>query len=670
MNDLKNASSPYLIQHADNPVDWKEWSPELLKKAKQENKLLLISIGYAACHWCHVMEKNCFQDDEVARVMNRYFVSIKVDREERPDIDKIYMDAAQIINRQAGWPLNAFALPDGRPFFAGTYFPKDNWLEILEKIAEVYGQSPYKIEETANQVQQGLNSINTERFKVSEENKSHFDFSRYREIGKNWSNYVDFRFGGFKRAPKFPFPAFWSFLIQYKHLTNDKEALQALLNTLNQMIEGGIYDHLAGGFARYSVDEHWKVPHFEKMLYDNAQLIELLADAYKIAPQENYKKTIAQTVDFLDQELKATDQGYYSSINADSEGEEGRFYVWTKNEIQQELNNEEYWVFQAYYAISENGNWEDGKNVLHVHKKLDQVAKANQLSIDEVEKSLEQARQKLKAVRDKRVKPSCDDKQLTAWNAMLVSAFVKAYEALGEKQYKQKAIRLINFLTDKMIDDHGQLFRNFKNNKASIIGFFDDHAFLIKALIDVYQISFNINYLHKANELTLIAIDQFHGGNPRLFHYQNKASEKLITDSYEVDDNVIPSSNAVMAENLIELSAYFENSDYEQIAVNMMEIMKEEFSSFSPNIAKWMQVMGKLAHEPIDIAVTGKNSDKLANKLQMHYAPLARYSGGEKEVLPLLKGKIKADKNLIYVCKNKTCLAPVESVEAAVDQLN
>ena len=403
------------------------------------------------------------------------------------------------------------------PFLPVLIFLKDNWLEILEKIAEVYSQSPDKIEETADQVKQGLNSINTERFKASEENNSHFDFSRYREIGENWSNYVDFRLGGFKRAPKFPFPAFWSFLLQYQHLTNDKDALQATLNTLNQMIEGGIYDHLAGGFARYSVDEYWKVPHFEKMLYDNAQLIALLADAYKIAPQKNYKKTIAQTVDFLDQELKATNQGYYSSLNADSEGEEGKFYVWTKNEIQQVLNKEEYSVFESYYAITESGNWEEGKNVLHAHQKLDHVAKANRLSIDEVEKRLEQARKKLKAVRDKRVKPSCDDKQLTAWNALLVNGFVKAFEALGEEQYKQKAIDLVDFLTDKMIDDNGQLFRNFKNDKASIIGFFDDHAFLIKALISVYQISFDISYLHKANELTSNAIDQFYAEDTGLF---------------------------------------------------------------------------------------------------------------------------------------------------------
>ena len=271
MNELEKASSPYLLQHADNPVNWKEWSSDILEKAEKENKLLLISIGYAACHWCHVMERECFKDEEVARVMNQYFICIKVDREERPDIDKIYMDAAQIINKQAGWPLNAFALPDGRPFFAGTYFPKDNWLEILEKIAEVQAQSPDKLTETADQVQQGLNSINIGRFKTDKEKVQHFDLSRYRDIGENWSNYVDFRLGGFKRAPKFPFPAFWSFLLQYQQLTDDQDALRATLNTLDQMIEGGIYDHLSGGFARYSVDEHWKVPHFEKMLYDNAQ---------------------------------------------------------------------------------------------------------------------------------------------------------------------------------------------------------------------------------------------------------------------------------------------------------------------------------------------------------------------------------------------------------------
>ena len=669
MNELKNALSPYLIQHADNPVDWKEWSPEIMERAKQENKLLLISIGYAACHWCHVMEKECFKDDEVARVMNRYFICIKVDREERPDIDKVYMDAAQIINRQAGWPLNAFALPDGSPFFAGTYFPKESWLEVMEKIAEVYSHSPEKIQETADQIKQGLNSINIDRFKSSGEKNLQFDFSRYQDIGENWSNYVDFRFGGFKRAPKFPFPAFWSFLLQYQHLVNDQDALLATLNTLEQMSEGGIYDHLAGGFARYSVDEYWKVPHFEKMLYDNAQLISLLANAYKITHRDSYKKTIEQTIDFLDLELKAEHQGYYSSLNADSQGEEGKFYVWTKNEIQEVLNKHEYLIFKEYYQISDNGNWEAGKNVLHAHKKLDQVAKNNNLTINKVEQHLQQARKKLKIARDRRIRPSCDDKQLTAWNALLASGFVKAFEALNEDKYKQKAIDLIDFLTNKMINEERQLMRSFKNDQANIKGFLDDYAFLIKALIDVYQISFNINYLHKANKLTAYVVQEFYDDEVNLFKYQSKITDQLITENYEVDDNVIPSSNAVMAENLIDMAAYFNKSMYQEMAQNMLNAMKGEFKSFSPNISQWMQVMGKRAHAPIDIAITGKKSVKIANKLQKNFFPLARYYGGNDENLTLLKGKRKANKNLIYVCKNKTCLAPVASIEEAINQL-
>ena len=669
MNELKNALSPYLIQHADNPVDWKEWSPEIMERAKQENKLLLISIGYAACHWCHVMEKECFKDDEVARVMNRYFICIKVDREERPDIDKVYMDAAQIINRQAGWPLNAFALPDGSPFFAGTYFPKESWLEVMEKIAEVYSHSPEKIQETADQIKQGLNSINIDRFKSSGEKNLQFDFSRYQDIGENWSNYVDFRFGGFKRAPKFPFPAFWSFLLQYQHLVNDQDALLATLNTLEQMSEGGIYDHLAGGFARYSVDEYWKVPHFEKMLYDNAQLISLLANAYKITHRDSYKKTIEQTIDFLDLELKAEHQGYYSSLNADSQGEEGKFYVWTKNEIQEVLNKHEYLIFKEYYQISDNGNWEAGKNVLHAHKKLDQVAKNNNLPTNKVEQHLQQARKKLKIARDRRIRPSCDDKQLTAWNALLASGFVKAFEALNEDKYKQKAIDLIDFLTNKMINEERQLMRSFKNDQANIKGFLDDYAFLIKALIDVYQISFNINYLHKANKLTAYVVQEFYDDEVNLFKYQSKITDQLITENYEVDDNVIPSSNAVMAENLIDMAAYFNKSMYQEMAQNMLNAMKGEFKSFSPNISQWMQVMGKRAHAPIDIAITGKKSVKIANKLQKNFFPLARYYGGNDENLTLLKGKRKANKNLIYVCKNKTCLAPVASIEEAINQL-
>lgn len=669
MNELEKASSPYLLQHADNPVDWKEWSSDVLEKAEKQNKLLLISIGYAACHWCHVMERECFQDEEVARVMNQYFICIKVDREERPDIDKIYMDAAQMINKQAGWPLNAFALPDGRPFFAGTYFPKDNWLEILEKIAEVHGQSPDKLTETASQVQQGLNSINIGRFKTDQEKGPQFDFSRYRDIGENWSNYVDFRLGGFKRAPKFPFPAFWSFLLQYQQLADDKDALQATLNTLDQMIEGGIYDHLGGGFARYAVDEHWKVPHFEKMLYDNAQLISLMAQAYKITKNKKYKEAVHQTVDFLDSELKAKDQGYYSSLNADSEGEEGKFYVWTRPEIRNTLNNEEFRVFQDHYQISENGNWESGKNILHIHKKTDQVAKDADKSEEEVNELLRSARSKLKKKRDERIRPSCDDKQLTAWNALLIGGFTDAFQALGDGNYRKKAKDLTDLLLKNLIDEEGLIYRNFKNGKAAIPGFLDDHAFLINALINVYQISFDINYLHKAKQITEITIEQFLDEEMQLFAYRSKTSDKLIATSYEVDDNVIPSSNAVMAENLIDLAAYFDRKDFHELASNMLEKMREELNGFSPNISKWMEVMGKISRSPIDIAITGDKAREKADELQKNYLPLARYSGGNKEDLVLLQGKLKKDQNLIYVCVDRTCQTPTDSVTKALEQI-
>ena len=670
MNQLKNASSPYLLQHADNPVNWKEWSSEMLEKAEKENKLLLISIGYAACHWCHVMERECFKDEEVARVMNQYFICIKVDREERPDIDKIYMDAAQIINKQAGWPLNAFALPDGRPFFAGTYFPKDNWLEILEKIAEVQAQSPDKLTETADQVQQGLNSINIGRFKTDKEKVQHFDLSRYRDIGENWSNYVDFRLGGFKRAPKFPFPAFWSFLLQYHQLTDDKDALRATLNTLDQMLEGGIYDHLGGGFARYAVDEHWKVPHFEKMLYDNAQLISLMADAYKLSKNKKYKEAIHLTVDFLDNELKAKDEAYCSSLNADSEGEEGKFYVWTKQEIRNALNDEELLVFRELYSISENGNWESGKNILHVHKRTEQLAKDMHKSVEDVEDLLRSARSKLKKKRDERIRPSCDDKQLTSWNALLIKGFTDAFQALADEKYRKKAKELTDLLIKNLMDESGFVYRNFKNGKASISGFMDDHALLINALINVYQISFDINYLYKAKEITETTIELFLDKDLELFAYRSKTSDGLIATSYEVDDNVIPSSNAVMAENLIDLAAYFDRKDYRDIASNMLEKMREELKSFSPNVSRWMEVWGKMGHTALDIAITGDKARQKADELQKNYWPLARYCGGPEEDLSLLKGKVSSGKDLIYVCKNNTCTAPTDKIDEAVNQIN
>ena len=420
-NHLINESSPYLLMHAHNPVDWYPWGQEAFDRAKKENKLIIISIGYAACHWCHVMERESFEDTKVAKIMNEYFISIKVDREERPDIDQVYMNAAHLLTGHGGWPLNAIALPDGRPFYAGTYFPKEGWVSLLTQIISVYQKDPEKVEQQANAVTSGIRSSEIIRLNTE---KTGFKQADLHKIFTNWENAIDFQLGGTKEVQKFPLPIGYHFLLKYFHVTRNKKALDAVKITLDNMALGGIYDQVGGGFARYSTDKYWKVPHFEKMLYDNAQMVTLYSRAFQLTKNPLYKKVVYETLEFIERELTSPEllgggHGFYSSLDADSEGEEGKFYTWTKQEIEKTLGKEAGLIID-YYNVTDHGNWERGKNILFRSKTDQAFAKENKhkLSVEDLQKRVTVARRKLLDARSKKTRPPLDDKILTSWNSL------------------------------------------------------------------------------------------------------------------------------------------------------------------------------------------------------------------------------------------------------------
>ncbi|MDH4296692.1 MAG: thioredoxin domain-containing protein, partial [Cyclobacteriaceae bacterium] len=555
LNRLQNAGSPYLQEHADNPVDWYEWGPEALAKAKEENKPLIISIGYAACHWCHVMERESFMDSTVARMMNENFVSIKIDREERPDIDQIYMQAAQLISGRGGWPLNAFALPDGRPFYAATYFPKEDWMSLLQQVANAYKKDNENVVRQAEALTNGIKTSDV--IQVPSSSKPGYNQETYQRIFSNWEAYFDNKLGGFTGAPKFPMPVVWEFLLQYHQLTGNTKSLDLVSTTLDEMAKGGIYDHLGGGFARYSTDEHWKVPHFEKMLYDNGQLVSLYAHAYQVTRKTEYADVITQTLDFIKNELTSPDGGFYSSLNADSEGVEGKFYVWTKTEIEEILEPKAAGLITDFYQVTSPGNWEDGNNILHSTRTREQFAAKQKMEPAECINVLASAERSLLAVRNKRIHPSLDDKILVSWNGLMLKGYIDAYLALGNAAYLKVALENARFLERNMLRENGRLLRNYKDGKASIDAFLDDYALLASALIDLYQATFDIHWLETSRLITEYAIDHFRDPATGIYYYTSDESESLVARKMETADNVIPSSNSVLAEVIYQHGTFY-----------------------------------------------------------------------------------------------------------------
>lgn len=663
-NQLHLASSPYLLQHQDNPVHWVEWNAESLELAKKQNKPLLISVGYAACHWCHVMAHESFEDEDVAKLMNKHFICIKVDREERPDVDQIYMDAAQILTGRGGWPLNAFALPNGKPFYAATYFPKDNWKKVLQNIAKAYQENYAQLEDTANKLTEGIQLNDGVEF--APEAFKTFTKTDYQDLYASWQKFIDFEKGGFKGAPKFPMPNSWQFLLQYYYFTKNQSALEATFLHLDEMAKGGIYDQIGGGFARYSVDDKWFAPHFEKMLYDNAQLISLYANAYKIHPKKLYKITIEESLAFIKRELTHPNAGFYASLDADSEGEEGTYYVWKYEELKEIISAEDWEWFQQYYQISQRGNWEKGQNILCASEKPIQFAKNKGFDETEFLKTLKNTKQKLHEIRWKREHPGLDDKILTSWNALMCKAYVDAATALQNEAYLKIAEQNADFIFENLWSNDKQLFRNYKNEKASIPAFLDDYALLIEALVTLYQANFNKKYLDWAEELSKICIRDFYDKKTALFFYTSKTGEQLIAQKFEVNDNVIPASNSSLAKSLYQLGHILDQNEYIKASEQMLMQVRQKMFKSGPYFANWSVLAGWMAFSVKEVAIMGNDAVKSTFNIQQNYFGNALFIGGNEENLKLLEGKKPKTGTRFYVCENKTCQHPTADLSEAI----
>jgi uncharacterized protein YyaL (SSP411 family) len=665
-NHLIHESSPYLLMHAHNPVNWYPWGQEAFDKAKKENKPVIISIGYAACHWCHVMEKESYSDTAVARLMNENFVAIKVDREERPDVDQVYMNAAQLINGNGGWPLNAIALPDGRPIYAATYFPKKDWMSLLKQMLVFVKQNPEKAEQQAEAVAKGIRGSELVKVNTS---KPEYKLTDLNSGFNNWEKNIDFINGGNNGAPKFPMPVGSQFLLQYYFLTKNEDALKAVKTTLNKMAAGGIYDHVGGGFARYSTDAVWKVPHFEKMLYDNAQLTSLYASAYQLTKDPLYKNVVYETLEFIGRELTSPEGGFYSSLDADSDGEEGRFYVWTKDEIKKILGDDAALVID-YFNVTEKGNWEGGKNILYQSGDDNTIAKKYNITSLELSKRITGAKKILLAERAKRIRPGLDDKILTAWNGLMIKGYTDAYRVFGEQRFLDAALKNAAFILKNAQSNDNRLNRNFKNGKSSINAFLDDYAFTIDAFIALYQSTFDEKWLKEAQHLLEYTLAHFYDAKSGMFYYTSDKDPALIARKMEIADNVIPSSNSAMAKNLFMLGEYFYKDDYIHMASVMLNNVKQDVVNGNAYYANWDILMAWLAAEPFEVAIVGNDYAAKRKEIDTHYLPNIFLSGGNSEgSLSLLEGKLVPGKTTIYVCRNKSCKLPTTEVSKAVEQI-
>lgn len=664
-NHLSKESSPYLLQHAHNPVDWYPWGEEALAKAKRENKVILVSIGYAACHWCHVMERESFENEEVAKIMNEFFVCIKVDREERPDIDQIYMDAVQLMTGSGGWPLNCFALPDGKPFFGGTYFRPGDWVNVLRGIQNAYLNEREKVEDVAGQIAQGIGS---NELQLKGTSMSRFCLSHLESGFLKWKSDFDLKHGGNNRAPKFPLPNSLQFLLRYYFFTKNQDALDHVTLTLDKMARGGIFDQVGGGFARYSVDEFWKVPHFEKMLYDNAQLVSLYAEAYQLTHNSEYRQVAEETLAFVDRELSLPEGGFYASLDADSEGVEGKFYVWDKAEVKQVLGADAP-LFCEYYGITDPANWEEG-NILTVKADPKILSEKYRLSEKEFMEKIQRGKQLLLKKRESRIRPGLDDKVLTSWNALMLKAYVDAYKSFGEEKYLRRAIKNAEFIQKNLWKEKGHLHRNFKSGISKINGFLDDYSFTIEAFVALYQATFDEQWLFKANGLMEQVIQHFSDAESGLFFYTSNEDPELIARKMEIIDNVIPSSNSSIAKSLFLLGVYLGKGNYIHRSRQMLSAIEPRIDKVLSYHSNWAQLLFWLSESPVEIVVVGKDADKQKQKIEACFLPNVLISGscGESN-LPLLQNRYVNGQTTFYLCKDQTCKLPVTNAEDLLRQL-
>jgi uncharacterized protein YyaL (SSP411 family) len=667
MNRLANSTSPYLLQHANNPVNWYPWGKEALDKAKAENKLILVSIGYSACHWCHVMEHESFEDEAVAAVMNEYFVCIKVDREERPDVDQIYMSAVQLMSGRGGWPLNCICLPDQRPIYGGTYFRKNDWTSLLFNLADFYKQKPEEAEDYAVRLTEGIQKYESIEFVVAQAQYSKTDLQA---IVNNWKRYFDKQEGGTGNAPKFPMPNNWLALMRYAHLMKDDEIAQQVKLSLHKMAFGGIYDHVGGGFARYSVDGRWHVPHFEKMLYDNAQLISLYAEAYIWQPDELYKQVVDEIITFSTNELMSPGYGFYSALDADSEGKEGKFYIFTKDEIE-EILDDEAGLFSIYYNITEDGNWEEEEsNVLFRKDSDEELAKKLGLPVDGLLAQINASKQKVFEARSIRVRPGLDNKILASWNGLMLKGLADAYRTFNKPAYLELALNNAGFILNNLLGQNGRLSRVYSatSSQDKPVAFLDDYANIIDGLIALYEVTFNEHWLLQAKNLADTAIAHYYDETKGIFFFTADDDEQLIARKSEIMDGVIPASNSVMARVLKKLGLLFDNESYVEVSAQLLRNVMPQLAKYGSAYSNWVMLLLDEVFGINEIAITGTEAEAFRKAMENNYIPNKIMLGGNAGSLPLLQDKFGASTQ-IFICKDKTCGLPANNPADALNEV-
>ena len=651
-------------------MHWKAWNSHSLAEAVTQNKLILISVGYSACHWCHVMEHESFEDEEVAQTMNSHFINIKVDREEHPNVDAIYMKAVQIMTGRGGWPLNIVALPDGRPVWGGTYFRKEEWINTLEQLQGLYKTQPEKMLDYADKLHQGIQAISL----VQNENAStELNQDLIKPLIEKWKKSFDWDFGGMARAPKFMMPNNYEFLLRYGYQNKDAELLDFVNLTLTKMAYGGLFDTIGGGFSRYSVDLKWHIPHFEKMLYDNGQLVSLYANAYKLTKNPLYKEVIEKTLNFVSRALTNLEGGFYCAYDADSLDEnnhleEGAFYVWKKNELQQ-IIKEDFDLFAAVFNINDFGFWEKDHYVLIQNQSLDTITKTHSINLEDLISKKKFWEQLLFIEREKRNKPRLDDKCLTSWNAIMLKGFVDAYKALKDENYLKMALNNAQFITNNLWKPDGNLFHNYKNGKTTINGFLEDYALVIESFIALYEVTFDDIWLKNAKQLTDYCFEHFYDETNHLFSFTSNLDAALIAKHYETEDNVISASNSVMAANLFKLSIYYNHSYYEKVCLNMLQTIIPSID-YPSAFANWLNVFLNYSHKNKELAICGLEAKQFLSQINELYLPNIVLAGtNKKSELPFLKDRFVEDKILFYVCQNKTCDLPEVNFEAVLGKL-
>lgn len=678
-NRLSEETSPYLLQHAHNPVDWYPWGEEALARARKENKPILLSIGYSACHWCHVMEHESFENEEIARLMNDNFVNIKVDREERPDLDQIYMNAVQMMTGQGGWPMTVFLTPEGVPFYGGTYFPPvdrynmPGFPRLLLGVAEAYRAKPDEITQTAVSMLGELRRIGQTR-----ESGDALSVELLDRAGRGITRNYDAKYGGFGSAPKFPAPMNLEFLLRIYHRTGQRDALEMVEHTCRRMAEGGMYDQLGGGFHRYSTDARWLVPHFEKMLYDNALLSRLYLHVYQVTNDDFYRRIAEETLDYVVREMTDERGGFYSTQDADSEGHEGKFFVWTVDEIKEILGEDDAALFCAYYDVTAGGNFE-GQNILNVTRPAEKVAREAHITVERLLEAVERGRRKLFAVREGRIKPQRDEKVLTAWNGLMLASFAEAAAILERDDYLETAKSSARFILEKMRRER-LLLRTYKDGQAKLNAYLEDYAFFIDGLLALFEATGELRWLEDARSLAEIMNEEFWDEEDGGYFYTGRSHEELIVRSKDFLDNATPSGNSVAAEVLLRLAVLTGNEDYSRKAVTIFRLLGGQMTRYPSAFGRLFAALDFYLSSPKEIAIIGPRGDAatqaLIREVWKGYVPNKIVVQAEAndtaaaEAVPLLRGRLQTGGvPTAYVCEHYTCQQPVNTAAELAQQL-